>query len=386
MAPRTKAQAEKLFQQQQQQLEAERITEQRRQDELLFAADTAPDAFSKLYAWTSSAGDDDSIGIYRQLPQKQEALVCKIPVVEFDPETIKARFGGGTYIIKGYDHNNQIEVKQFITIEGDPIFETAKPASILGAVGAPSPSLDAASLGQIMERSFEKIAALLTANQPKQKTTLEFLTEMKMLKEVFSPALAPAPDHGAPSLEMMKFFMEMGKAQGGGDGDAMWPMKVLELFGKPIADAWAASKTVPALAAPAQAKLPAPAAAPAQLVEEENGMNIMIRGYIKLLGNGAAKNHPVEGYAEDIADNITPEFEAQLRAQNWQAEMAKYTNAVTLYPDWFTRLRELVIAYIDSDREEVAGLTGAGAGDKVPAHENGDSSKPANNGNTGGNT
>jgi hypothetical protein len=385
MVTRTKAQAEKLFREQQTQREAERIVEQerQRQQDLLFA-DTAPDAFSKLYAWTSSAGDDDSIGIYRQLPEKKEALVCKIPVVEFDPETIKARFGGGTYIIKGYDHNNQIEVKQFITIEGEPIFETAKPVLSLAAPApAPSPSLD---IEQLLQRNNEKMIALFAANMPKPKTTLEMMQEAQMWKTILAPAPVAAADHGTPSLELIKFFMEMGKAQGGGDSDAMWPMKVLEMFGKPIADAWLASKTVPALAAPVQAKLSAPAATAAQPVEEENGMNLMIKGYIKLLGNGAEQNHPVEGYAEDIADHITPEFEAQLRAQNWQAQLSKYTNAVTVYPDWFARLREMVIAYRDDDLAGATRLTGDGAGDKVAGHENGDTAKPSDNGNSGGNT
>jgi hypothetical protein len=378
MAQRTKAQAEKLLQEQ---LEQERIEREEREHSLLFDGDVVPDAYSKVRAWCSTVGTEDSIGIYRQLPQKQEMFVCKIGADEFDPETIKARFGGGTFIIKGYDENNRIAMRQFISIEGDPIIEAAKPAP---AIAAPAPSLESASLAQVMQDGFEKMVTLLAASQPKQKTTLEFLTEMKMLKEVFSPATATAqaPETGAQYMEAMKLGMEMGQMQGG-DGNTMWATKMLELFGKPLADAWIASKMVPAPAARAQAGLPAPAATPAQLVEEENGMNIMIRGYIKLLGTGAEQNHPVEGYAEDIADHITPEFEAQLRAQNWQAEMAKYTNAVTLYPDWFTRLRELVIAYIDSDREEAAGLTGAGAGDKVPGHENGDPSKPANNGNTG---
>jgi hypothetical protein len=343
---------------------------------LLFA-DTAPDAFSKLYAWTSSAGDDDSIGIYRQLPEKKEALVCKIPVVEFDPETIKARFGGGTYIIKGYDHNNQIEVKQFITIEGEPIFEAAKPVLVVGAVAAPAPS-PSFDIEQVLARNNEKMIALFAANMPKPKTTLEMVTEMQMWKSVFAPAAAavPAADHGTPSLEMIKFFMELGQSQGG-DGNAMWPVKMLEMFGKPIADAWIASKTVPAPAARAQATLPAPAAAPTQPVEEENGMNLMIKGYIKLLGNGAEQNHPVEDYANDIADNITPEFEAQLRDQNWQAGLAKYTTAVSLYPDWFTRLREMVIAYIDSDRNEDQHpeLTAGGEKASVPGHETGNSPK-----------
>jgi hypothetical protein len=387
MATRTKAETQKLLEQQ---LEAERIErlEALEHERLLFAGELdEPDAYAKIRAYCSTVGTEDSLGIYRQLPQQKELFICKIEADEFDPETIKARFGGGTFIIKAYDVNNKIRLKQFISIEGDPIIESNKPVS---SVAAPAPTSDLTSLLQVMQQGFEKMLSAMTS-QPKPKSTLEFVQEITAMRELFAPA-APAVSAADQFMNGIKMGADLAAMNGGG-GDNAWALEAMRTFGRPIMEAVVAGKTKPALS-PAHRTLPAPGAAkveqPAASTQEENPVNLILKGYIAILGNAAAQNADVADYADEVLDTLTPaqlpEVEAILRADDWQAQLARHSRAVNDYPVWFAALRNQIIEFIDADRADAAqaALTAVGVGASVTGHENDHTGATTNKDNPGG--
>jgi hypothetical protein len=377
MATRSKAQAEKLLQQQLEDERVARLLEEERLLALQYGGDDEPDAYAKIRSYCSTVGTDDSLGIYRQLPQKQEMFICKIDADEFDPETIKARFGGGTFIIKGYDDHNKIRLRQFISIEGDPIVETNKPALALVPV---DPPFNMQSLLAILQENNKMLLASIAQSQPQPKTTVQVLEEMKLMRDIFAPAAAPQTN----LVEMLKLGMSL---QGGG-GDNAWVGQMIEVFGKPIVEGMVAAKAQGAVpATPARPAIAAPVAAHKQ-TEEEPAVNIILRGYIKMVATAAAANEDVIEYADTILNMVPasqlPEVEALLRADDWQTKMAAYTPAVNQYPVWFANLRNTLIQFIDSDRLE--NLTAGGDGGRVSGHEDADTDKTPHDDNPGGST
>lgn len=373
---RSKVEAERLLAEQ---IEAERIEREQVEREL-YGGDTEPDAYAKIRAYCSTVGTEDSLGIYRQLPQKQEMFICKITADEFDPETIKSRFGGGTFIIKGYDDKNKIRLRQVISIEGEPIIESKAVAA--PAQQAPAaPAFDMQALLAAMQENNRQLLSALTQVQHKERSTADMLEEMKLMRDVFAPASA-APQYNP--VEMMKLGMEMA----GGEGNNAWVSKMIDVFGKPIIDGMVAAKTQTS-AAPARPSLPAAKASATpqaqSLTEEETAVNLMLKGYIKMIGNAAAKNENVAEYADTILNLLPepslPEVEVLLRADDWQAKLAAYSPAVNEHPVWFANLRDTLLAYIDEDR---AALTQPGSGGNVIGHENADPSKTSDNGDAGG--
>jgi len=388
MAPRTKAQAERLYQEQLAAAKEEMLKNQeaaRLQQEAeaeaaeleMFSGDAEPDAYAKIRAYCATSGTEDSLGIYRQLPQKQEMFICKIAADEFDPEIIKARFGGGTFIIKGYDEKNRIKLRQFISIEGEPIIES-KPA-VPAVVAAPAaPQFDMHALAALLAENNRQLLNAIGQSQVKPRSTAEILEEMKLMRDILAPASAQPAQQFNP-VELLKLGMEMN----GGGSDNAWALKAMEMFGKPIMDGMIAAKSQAAV--PARAALPDRQTTPiGQQQQEESAVNLMLKGYIKMVGQAAAQNQNVEEYADTILNLVPesqlPEVEALLRADDWQTKLAAYSADVNTYPQWFAQLRQTLLAYIDEDRA----LTTGQAGDSLIAHENANSSKNATGGDTGG--
>jgi hypothetical protein len=175
---------------------------------------------------------------------------------------------------------------------------------------------------------------------------------------------------------------------GGGDSNNAWVGKMIDHFAPFMMNEIKNQQTKPALPAPAPTPTKTPA--PQQPVQEEPPVMMMMKGYLKMLAGAAAKNAPVEEYADSILDMIPdselPQFEAMLRAPDWQAQLARHTDVVNAYPVWFTGLRETIIAYIDEDRAEVAALTVQSNGASVLGHENDNPGSAKANDNAGGNT
>jgi len=403
MATRTKAQAEKLLQEhldkdRELRLEAERVAHETAAENQRLALEVgsfdyeaeAPDNFSRARAYCALLEPDDELAVYRRGLQRKEIFVGKIEAQNFDPAVVKEKFGGGEFIFKGYNEKHQIDFRAEISIEGKPKIENEGPVTIDHQTQ--KPQLDAQQLVAMIQESnramFGEIARLLTKPE---KSTADVLSEIKTYKELFAPAASPQAVQ--QPVDQLMSAMKMGADLaamngGGGDSNQAWLMKALDMFGKPIMDAIASGQLAPK--EPARPALPgtqARIAAPAQQ-QEDDSMNLMMKGYIGILTKAARQNEDATGYADNILQLIPaselPAFEAMIRADDWQQRMAAYAPSVNDYPGWFSNLRNIVIEFIDADRADVE-LTDQFAGDSVQTHENDLAHKTKAGDDTGGN-
>lgn len=333
---------------------------------------------------------------------KQEEYLGKFSVTEFANgnllDHLQNNFGGGKYHIRVYAPGGGsviLRANKFIDIAANA---SAVPGAPIAMQQTPAASLDLTPLVSMMQQGFEKMFTAMQSMQPHQKSTVEILQELQIMKEVFAPAnLASAAPSYNP-VEMMKLGMEMA-TKGGGGGDESnnaWVTKMIEVFGKPIVDGMVAAKANQATPTPqAQRTLPSPAPAaqaaqPSQPTEPEQPMNLLIKGYIKMIESAAASNADVGEYADNILGFLPAsqvlEFEGILRAPDWQTKLSSYSPAVNAYPVWFGALRETLLAYIDEDRAAASGvaLTGDAGDASVAAHETANTLKTSDSGDAGG--
>ena len=406
MATRTKAQAEKLLQDQLEherelRLEAERVAREQEAENRRLAQETGnfeyeneqPDNFARARAYCALMGPDDELAVYRRGPNRKESFVGNIEAQNFDPAVVKERFGGGDYIFKGYNEKNQIDFRAEISIEGKPKIEVEGPVTIDHQTQKPQQDMQQL-VTMMAESNRTMIAELARLITKPEKSTADVLNEIKAYKDIFSPASAvPVAQPVDQLMSAMKMGAELAGMNGGGDGNQAWLLKAMDTFGKPIMDAIASGQ----LAQQQPARIAAPASPQARIPAqptEDNPMNLMMKGYIGILTRAAKQNEEVEGYANTILDLIPEsdftQFEVMIRADDWQQRMAMYAPSVNDYPGWFLNLRNTIIEFIDGDRadeQDRTQLTEVKPGDRVQSHETDiiDKSK-SDTGNTGGNT
>lgn len=292
-------------------------------------------------------------------------------------DTLQNTYGGGRYHIRVYRANGAgIAANRWIDIADNPNVTPLVPAANIAPAASP---VDLTPLVTMMQQGFEKIFVAMTQAQQKPQTRAEMLDEMRIMREMFTPPVQNTPTVPQYNpVDMMKLGMEMAQ-MGGGDNNNAWIAKMIDTFGKPIVDqviASQAAKTIPQRTLPQPVVSPATPALPTTTPitdESEDAVNIMIKGYLKLLTGAASSNHPVEDYADGILNFIPaselPDFDAMLRAADWRDRFAQYSPAVLQYPQWFENLRNTLIAYIDEDRAANGNLTTSLSGASVAGHE-----------------
>lgn len=316
--------------------------------------------------------------------KRDDVYIDRFPASEFSLENLKARWGAGRYKISVY-HSGGIGLatRKVITIAKDP-------NAIVPAAPAPV-ATDLTPILQTMQQGFEKMIQVMLASQTKAPTRAETMQELMMMREVFAPAQNTQQQNFNP-VEMMKLGIEMAQSgSGGGENNNSWINKMLETFGPALTPAITGALTPKEHAPmniPGQRQIAAPVARPDPLIEqpqpEDNPMNIMMTQYLNFLKSAAAKNAPVEEYADSILNSIpesaVADLEAILRPDNWRDQLRLKTLVADQYPVWFTALRNTLLTYIDEDRAEpevTTHLTPVIGSDSVVSHEN------ANTGNDG---
>lgn len=335
-------------------------------------------------------GEDDAGGgfvtVFRETIEasgkKPDEYLERFPASEFSLDNLKARWGAGKYKISVYQEG-RILTRKVITIAKDPN-AVAPIATAAPAATDLSPILSA--IQQSNEKTIGAIMAL-AQGQAKTPSRTEMLQEMQIMREMFAPAGgSPAPQPYNP-IELMKLGMEMANGgSGGGESNNSWFNKMMETFGPALVPALTSAVTPkePARRASTVA-LPAPVARPDPLpsTPTENPVNIIIAQYLNMLKTAASKQAPVEEYADSILNSIPsaeiPGLEEMLKPADWREKTRQYTDAIELYPDWFTSLRDTVLQFIEDDRQIAVEVSGhltpvAGAG-SVINHENADGTK-----------
>jgi hypothetical protein len=309
--------------------------------------------------------------------KKEDVYIGKMPVTEFSLDNVKGEWGAGRYKISVYRGGSAgLATRKVITIAADP-----KPVRVMN--DAP-PSMDITPLVTMMQEGFKQMAGMvagaLASQHPVTQSRAEMLSEMQLMRDMFAPASTATPNYNP--LELMKLGMEMAQnSAGGGESTNAWVGKMLDTFGAPIASAVMASMAQPK-AAPAASRQVQALAQPViqQPTEEEPPMNLMIRGYLKMMLNAAIQNEPVETWADNVL-NLLPESELPvienlLRADNWLSVITQHVPQASQHEQWFTNLRNTLLQFIDDDRE---GLTMPDVTGNTVKHENADATiKPGN--------
>lgn len=332
-----------------------------------FVESVEPDAFTRIRAFCESGGQGGMLGIYRALPNRREQFITKLDASEFDPELIKGRFGGGDFIIKAYDENSKIRLNQRISIEGEPIIESAKPVAHAAPVDI------SALLSAIQESNRQLLAGLAQIMQPQpQPTRAEMLAEMAAMRDLFVPAQnVQQTDPMAMFLKGVEMARTIAPREGGASG-----MDVLLETVRSFAPALntvvsqnvqvAQSTNKPAVKPP----VPCLEVSGQSIQNKMEDKNIMLmKYYLGLLVNYAKQNRDVALYADLIADNLNIDQISELLSKpDPVAYLASIEPGVMEVRPWF----EQVIA-------ELRGLVDFTEPDTFDSVIKDDKSKPAKN-------
>ena len=314
--------------------------------------------------------------------KKPDEYLERFPASDFTLDSLKARWGAGKYKINVYQEG-RILTRKVITIARDP--------QSIPTLQAAAPATDLTPVLSAIQQGNEKMVAAILAmaqNQQKQPNRMEMLQEMQIMREMFAPAQAAQPAAPSDPISLLKLGMEMAANAGtGGESNNAWVKQVLDTLGPVLMPALAAGIKPARMPEhqPAQAPqinaLPAPTPRPAQLpTEDENPVNIIVVQYLNMLKRAAEQRAPVEEYADSILASIPAssvgEIENLLRPDDWQSQIARHTQVVNTHPEWFSSLREVLLAYIDEDKAaaqiENTPLTPVINTGSVSAHENAD--------------
>lgn len=370
---------------QRQLIEQEMIEEKDEGDEIEFDNVTA---LNNVLATLGASEESTSgfITVFKESASngtKSEKYLGKFDITDYASgnllDHLQNNYGGGRYHVRVYiprpNRLGQVAMKlnRYIDIAGDA--KTSVPAAIA------SQAQDLSPLIATMQQGFAAMLAAMQANQPKQQSRVEMLEEMKALRDIMAPAASVVPPQNYDPVALMKLGMEMAN-NGGGDGNSAWVGKMIDHFAPfMLGELQKQQQAKPELPSVSKQALPSPAQPAAHPTEEEQPVQLMLKGYLKMLSEAAARGAPVAGYADSILSMIPDAdlstLENILRASDWQAQLAKHTDVVNAYPGWFESLRNTLLAFIDDDRAADQAearyqqdLTQPGAGGSVTGHEN----------------
>lgn len=320
-----------------------------------------------------------------QQGRREDVYIDRFPAAEFSMENLKARWGSGKYKISVYHAGgNGLATRKTITIAKDP-------TASLPAVITPPVATDLSPILAAIQKSNEGVVAAIMAlaqSQSKPADRGEFLRELVVMRDLFAPQQVAAPAQNP--LEMMKLAIEMAK-EGGDSGTPGWIGKMIDRFGEPMMTLLMSQQ--PAQAPMARLPNPAPInASPAATVapqtpanEEENHMNLMLKGVIKMMQNAAIQNEPAEQYADYLINLVPeseiPQVETMLKSPTWFTELQRYAPQIAHHEAWFTQLRGLVLQFIEEDRANAPDLTSQLAPTTVVSHEDATRQQSSGDGN-----
>ncbi|HEY6018366.1 MAG TPA: hypothetical protein VIY48_00240 [Candidatus Paceibacterota bacterium] len=338
----------------------------------------------------SEGSEGGFVTVFREMPtrtgaKREDEYIDRFDAGEFTLAELKDKCGPGRYKISVYRPGGKgLATRKTINIAGSPL-----PASV--PVTASSGNSDIQALVGVMVNGFENLGKLIVASRPAETSRSDMLKELVVMKDLFSPGGGQQqPQQNYNPVEMMRLGMEM--AQGGGESNNTWVDKMINTLSPLLMGAVAAGQAAPVrvaapvrptLSAPVQQHEPAPAN-PAPVnppAGEEEPMNMMLKAYLKMMLSAAAQNAPVEGYADQVinllSDEQMVEVETMLRADDWLARLTNLVPQAPSHAEWFTRLRNTILQYLDEDRAVASTVLTPGiSGVSVHSHENGNTLQP----------
>lgn len=315
------------------------------------------------------ASDDAVVNIYRTIPGRDGRggeYVDTVHPSMFSLSWLRDTYGPGTY---------RVHVRSGGKLIGNRAVKIAEPRGLAPVHGMPTVPIQAGAdklekLVETMNSGFQHISTILAqalsqmAQRPPEKTTLEMLQEMKMMREIFAPpAQALVGLDPLKSFELFKQGIEFAKEILPREGEPT-PTEILmdavKTFGPAIVDAvkhqQQLSMSTPATPTPhvetAAQSLPPPKQ------EDENVM--LIKFYLQQLIKLASENRDPGLYAELIYDQAPADLLRQIvELPDPVQYLAAFNADVLQHRVWFEELASALKDLINSENAAMLAETSA---------------------------
>jgi hypothetical protein len=307
-------------------------------------------------------GNSPPIRLYRMIPgTRREAYLGNIPPeVHSALEYVKDTYGGGSFKVKIFGDNGKLRVNESFDIEG-----TYRPPAQAGLAGQAAQSdttlrdLITSMMTQQKESMEQLIRVVLSQNQGHSRT--EWLNDLSLMKNLFGASSQPSLD----PMQLMNIFtkgVEFAKDIVPHDGEASANDILLAAVKEfmPVIARVAEAKGVtlptgPEPALPGYNGLrqgetpPMPQLNPAQEELVLSPQEMMLKGALNYLVSRAAGESDPTLYAEIVLDSAPDEaIQALTTAPDWFEQIVRVNPNVAPYREWFTKLRESVITFINT--------------------------------------
>jgi hypothetical protein len=288
----------------------------------------------------------------------------------FSMERLAEDCGGGTYDVTVYvpriDDTGKIvgtaiAAKPRVFVDGlakAPV--RPDPPAVIAASTPTAPS-DIAQLAGVMLQGFKEMSTAIAASKESRQSNLDTLKELMAMKALFAQDVPQATDEFARFEKFLDMQDKLRTATERLPGNASDSQTLIAL-GRDFFNMFKNSMKPAAAASP---QLSAPAAEPVPVAEPVLetpvpastegdtviGMDLIFKGYVKILVDNARLNNDVNALAQTIYDQAPTDFLESLdRDNNYLDRLAVFNKDVKLYPAWFDRLRARIKEIHDADQ------------------------------------
>lgn len=274
---------------------------------------------------------------------------------QFNYQSVKQIFGGGRFSIEWENEDGTIS-KSILDIEGPRFkFDDDEQEQVAQAAQEQHTFQQAAQPERYNPEArpengnLSALELFKLINDERKEARAEAREEMRTLLEAMRPQ-SQNPDVTKQVFDIVEKIVPMIGA-GGGEGASPWFM-ALQHFKEPLTklvDSISAVATRPAMPVH-QAARPAvnPASVQPNPPTEDNMIGLMIKQYLPILINAAAKNADPEGYADLVLDQVPESQYDNLKL--WLARpdcleiLCSYEQGIRYQQDWWITLRNTLLA------------------------------------------
>lgn len=297
-----------------------------------------------------------SVKVYRLIPNSSKlSYVYETHPADFKISDLRDIYGGGKFRI--FIH---APVDGRLVLQASPtIFvEEIKQPIATANVSQPERNSEILLIAQAMQEGFKQLGELIISSRPAQqimpqKSTLEMLQEMAMMREILTPANSASTNvNFEQSIGMFQKGLEMAKGLVPAPvGEATSTDVLLEAVKSLLPAIANAAMNQPqvTLSQPIMSQ-PQAELLPRQPITEEQKMFNMRRLYLGMLCDKAAKNADVNLYAELAMDSLTDEEILSVIDSPQPLEiLAQINPRVNEHPEWFGKLIDAIKQFIDHE-------------------------------------
>lgn len=295
---------------------------------------------------------ETKINVYQIEQGKPMAFAGSFAPDNFSLDAIQASYGAGEYMIH-VRSNGRLATRRVVRI--------AKPL-----ITAPNNTQnDAQNLAQIIAENNRQLMDQFKLLIPQQtpKSTVEMLTELKLMKEVLGG------DNSGNSMDAIKVFMDgmkMGREVAEGAPEQKEPsttqllMEGVKSLGPILAAGAMNAKMAQPVYNPQPVTVPADAAikpienAPQNteiLPPESQAMSIQEQMFFNLLISNAERDNNPEPYANMLLDLVgNDQAELMLNDNNWFKTLCEKEPRAQAFEAWFVELRAIMLDIIQNEK------------------------------------